>query len=309
MLKEQKDRVQLYQLIYRMKIKNAMSDNEFYIGWMPQAPDTFARHVKKVVLVLIILVISVGVILAVSQKQFDTGNFEFGTLTEVKGIYSKTPVPNLKIVSGKDIWGNYNYITAVLVGYGKHGADGIITDLEEENKTSLDKKEITVRGTLLYNDGKLILQISGSDKPLAHIGGSVTSTDIIPHTKELGIQNVKGEIIDPKCYFGVMKPGLGKPHRDCAVRCILGGIPPLMRVQNEKGEINYYIIVGPNGEKMNEAVQDFVAEPVEMRARLVQYDDWIVMYVQNKEIAHHISYLDLFKNSSDILCCSSKICY
>ena len=123
-------------------------------------------------LFLILLVVTIGVVLALSQKKFDTGNFEFGTLTEVKGIYSKTPVPNLKIVNGKDIWGNYNYITAVLVGYGKHGADGIIEDLEAENKTSLDKKEITVKGTLLYNDGKLILQISGDDKPLVHIGSA-----------------------------------------------------------------------------------------------------------------------------------------
>src|SRR5579862_824712 len=256
-----------------------MDKNDFYIGWMPDAPEGFARHIKKIVLVLALLVITIGVVLALSQKKFDTGNFEFGTLTEVKGIYSKTPVPNLKIINGKDIWGNYNYITAVLVGYGKHGADGIIADLEVENKTSLDKKEITVKGTLLYNDGKLILQISGDDKPLVDIGNAVTSADILPHVKNLGIQNVKGEIVDPKCYFGVMKPGLGKPHRDCAIRCILGGIPPLLRVQNEKGAINYYIIVGPNGEKINKAVQDFVAEPVELKGRLVQYDDWIVVYL------------------------------
>lgn len=280
-----------------------MSNNEFYIGWMPNAPGKFAKHVKKVVLVLILLVLAIGVILALSQKKFDTGNFEFGTLTEVTGIYSKTPVPNLKIISKKDTWGNHSYITAVLVGYGKHGADGIIASLEEENKTSLDKKEITVKGTLLYNDGKLILQISGDDKPLVRIGAVAASADIQPRMKELGIQKVKGEIIDPKCYFGVMKPGLGKPHRDCAIRCILGGIPPMFRVQNDKGEMNYYIIVGPNGEKMNEAVQDFVAEPIEMQARLVQYDDWIVMYVQNKEFARPISYLSLFKNNGDIVCC------
>src|SRR5258708_39599548 len=161
-----------------------MNNNEFYIGWMSNAPDKFARHVKKVVLVLALLAITISVVLALSQKKFDTGNFEFGTLTEVKGIYSKTPVPNLKIVSGKDRWGNYTYITAVLVGYGKHGADGIINELEIENKTSLDKKEITVKGTLLYNDGKLIMQIAAQDKPLVHIGDIVTSRDILPHLKD-----------------------------------------------------------------------------------------------------------------------------
>src|SRR5258708_29398749 len=185
-----------------------MNNNEFYIGWMPNAPDKFAKHVKKVVVFLILLAITIGVVLALSQKKFDTGNFEFGTLTEVKGIYSNTPVPNLKIINGKDIWGNYSYITAILVGYGKSGADGIIKSLEEENKTSLDKKEITIKGTLLYNDGKLIIQIDTNDKPLLHVGAVTASADLLPHVKDLGIQNVNVEIIDPKCYFGVMKPVL-----------------------------------------------------------------------------------------------------
>jgi hypothetical protein len=289
---------------------NSSSPSEgegFYIGWMPNAPDKLAKHVKKVVLFLVLLVATIGIVLALSQKKFDTGNFEFGILTEVKGIYSKTPVPNLKIVNGKDIWGNYSYITAPLVGYGKHGADGIITSLEEENKTSLDKKEITLKGTLLYNDGKLIIQIDANDKPLLHISHLVTSADVLPHAKDLGIQKVKGEIIDPKCYFGVMKPGLGKPHRDCAIRCILGGIPPLLHVRNETGASNYYIIVGPNGEKMNEAVQDFIAEPVEMKGKLVQYDDWIVMYINDVNGIERYSYRqEHFGN--DIIACSEK-CY
>lgn len=278
----------------------------FYIGWMPNAPDNFARHVKKVVLVLIILVVTIGVVLALSQKKFDTGNFEFGTLTEIKGIYSKTPVPNLKIIGGKDIWGNPNYITAPLVGYGKHGADGIIASLEAANETSLDKKEITVKGTLLYNDGKLIVQIAAQDKPLVRIGPLVTSADILPHIKDLGTQKVKGEIIDPKCYFGVMKPGLGKPHRDCAIRCILGGIPPLLRIQNDKGAVNYYLIVGPNGEKMNSAVQDFVAEPVELEGRLVQHDDWIVMYTSANNGIQHYSYVREHYDKNSIVACFGK---
>ena len=282
-----------------------MSNNEFYIGWMPNAPGKFARHSKKVILFLFLLAIAIGGMLALSQKKFDTGNFEFGTLTEVKGIYSSTPVPNLKIINGKDIWGNYSYATAILVGYGKSGADGIIKSLEEENKTHLDKKEITIKGTLLYNDGKLIIQIDTNDKPLLHVGAVVASADLLPHAKDLGIQNVNGEIIDPKCYFGVMKPGLGKPHRDCAIRCILGGIPPLLHVQNDKGESNYYIIVGTDGEKMNKAVQDFVAEPVRLKGKLVQYDDWIVIYVDVDYGMERYSYLQ-DHYGKNVAACSGK---
>src|SRR6476660_9714439 len=115
-----------------------MKNDEFYIGWMNNAPKSFAGTIKKYLWVLLAIIIVLGVLLALSQKKFGSGNFEFGTLTEVKGIYSNTPVPNLKVVNGKDIWGNENYITVPLIGYGKHGVDGTIADLEKERSTSFE---------------------------------------------------------------------------------------------------------------------------------------------------------------------------
>ena len=75
--------------------------------------------------------------------------------------------------------------------------------------------------------------------------------ELLPKVKDLGITKIKGEIIDPKCYFGVMKPGEGKPHRDCAIRCILGGISPMLAVKNEKGEANYYLLASSDGGSIN----------------------------------------------------------
>src|SRR4051812_11157351 len=263
-----------------------MENDEFYIGWMEKAPRSFAGTIKKYLLMLLPIVILLGVLIALSQKKFGTGNFEFGTLTEVKGIYSSAFVPNLKVVNGRDIWGNENYITVPLIGYGKHGADGIIANLEKEKNTSLQGKVVTLKGTLLYNDGKLLMQIDENDKPLLNVAEN-KNAEAAPKIKELGTLNVKGEIVDPKCFFGVMKPGEGKPHKDCAIRCILGGMPPVLKVEDESGKENYYLIVGANGEKMNEAVQDFVASPVELQAKAVQYNDWIVLYTNPNDITHY----------------------
>jgi hypothetical protein len=284
-----------------------MNKNEFYIGWMPKAPDSFRVFVRKYLFILLPIIAALAAVIALSQKKFDTGNFEFGKLTEVKGIYFKSPVPSLKVINGKDIWGNYSYITVPLIGYGKHGADGVIAELEQERKTSLDKKQLTLKGTLLYNDGKLLMQIDGNDKPLVNIDDAVVSSDLLPQSEDLGIQTIKGEIVDPKCFFGVMKPGQGKAHRDCAIRCILGGIPPVMQVRTAKGEANYYLIVGPKGERMNEAVQNFVAEPMELQARVVKYDDWIVMYV-NKDKMRRISYFSLIGYDTQPATCG-KNCF
>ncbi len=138
-------------------------EKEFYIGWLPKAPESFAKHIKKALLILLPVVVLIGITLALLQKKFDTGNFEYGTLTEVKGVYLNNPVPMIKVINGKDIWGNLSYINIPLVGYGKHGAGGIMSDIEKEKNISLDQKEITLRGTLLYNDGKTIIQVSANE--------------------------------------------------------------------------------------------------------------------------------------------------
>lgn len=281
-----------------------MDNNDFYIGWMPRAPGRFSNFIKKYLVAVIAFVVVLGAMLALAQKQFGTGTFEFGKLTEIKGIYFNQPVPVIKVVSKKNIWGQVAYITIPLVGYGKHGADGIISEIEQQNGVALEKKEVTLRGTLLYNDGKTILQIDRNDRPVVKVGVTAPA-ELLPQSKDLGIQKIRGEIVDPKCYFGVMKPGEGKPHRDCAIRCILGGIPPVFHIQNNKGQSNYYLIVGPNGEKVNEAVQDFVAEPVTMEARVVQQDDWIILYT-GKEKIKRISYVQLLRPEISVISCRTN---
>ena len=269
---------------------------EFYIGWMTKAPSSFAMHTKRILLALLAIVVIAAILLGISQKKFSTGNFEFGVLTEVKGVYFNEPVASIKVVNGKDIFGSLSYTTIPVLGFGKMGAKGILEAVEKEKNVVLNQREITLKGTLLYNDGKLLMQIDSNDKPVVHIGNSVPA-DLLPLKQDLGDMQVKGEIVDPKCYFGVMKPGQGKPHKDCAIRCILGGISPVLRVSNEDGANNYYIVVGPNGEKMNEAVKDYVAEPVTLQARAVKYGDWIVLYVKREGITRYSYLQEHFSNA------------
>lgn len=271
-----------------------MNNSEFYIGWQPKAPGSFSKHVKKVLWILFPASLIIGYLLSDSQRKFSNASFEYGKLTEIKGVYTDKPVPMLKVFDKFNL-----SISIPLIGYGKHGAETAIRELEKEKGVSLNGKEITLKGTLIYGDGKTLLQIDRNDYPIVNIGAEST---VQLQQKDLGNQIIRGEIIDPKCYFGVMKPGEGKAHRDCAIRCILGGIPPVLHVQNEKGESNYYLIVGPNGEKMNEAVQDVVAEPVSIEAKVVQQDDWIILYT-GKENIKRISYAQLRNPEVKMIVC------
>ena len=100
-----------------------------------------------------------------------------------------------------------------------------------------------------------------------------------------------------------MMPGELKPHKDCAIRCILGGIPPVLRVRDPEGRTNYYLMVGEEGEKINEAVKSFVAEPVRVNARVVKYNDWIVLYVKSKKGIEAISGLTLARPDAQVIAC------
>lgn len=272
-----------------------MNQTEFYIGWMAKAPSVLAKHVKRVLLILFPVALLMGYLLSVNQKKFSAANFEFGKLTEIKGVYYNDPVPVLKLYDNDKL-----LKTIPLVGYGKHGAETAIKKLEKEKGVSFNRKVLTLKGTLIYGDGKTLLQVNKNENPVVSIGEESAFLSI---NKDLGTQTVRGEIIDPKCYFGVMKPGEGKVHRDCAIRCILGGIPPMLHVKNKKGESNYYLIVGLNGEKLNEAVQDFVAEPVSIEARVVQQDDWIILYT-GKENIKRISYVQLQNPETKLIACA-----
>jgi hypothetical protein len=278
-----------------------MNNDEFYIGWMPQASNAQAKYVFKVVVILAGLVISLALVLAILQRKFSTASFEFGQLTEVRGIYSDFPVPSIKVKARPDLLGQSAVLTIPLVGYGKFGAEGTLKRLEEQVHTRLDGKELVLKGTLLYSDGKTLLQVDENDHPLLSIDSTHPGSPTVVH--QLGNVHLSGEILDPKCYFGVMKPGSGKPHRDCAIRCIEGGMSPVFYVRNEKGEANYYLLLDKEGKKMNEQLKNFIADPVTIDARAVQYDDWVVLYIANPQSIRRTGALSWFKTREPEIDC------
>ena len=84
-----------------------------------------------------------------------------------------------------------------------------------------------------------------------------------------------GEIVDSKCYFGVMNPGNGKVHRDCAVRCISGGIPPAFLVRDANGQTVTLLLANWKPELLNH-----IAEPITIRGRLSRSSGRLTLYAE-----------------------------
>lgn len=276
--------------------------DDFYIGWQAFAPMGILKHMRRSILGIVCLAFCISVTIALLQRKFSTAVFEYGQLTEVKGIYQHFPVPSIIVETTKDAFGKTTYLTIPLVGYGKFGAAGLIRELESINKTSLEHKQITLKGFLIYSEGKTLLQIDGNDNPLLQIGE--TSGASTAPLEELGDVHLIGEVIDPKCYFGVMKPGQGKPHRDCAIRCLEGGMPAVFFVGNDKGQSNYYLLLDKGGNVLNHQLKNFVGDPVSLSARAVRHGDWDLLYLNSMEDIQRTGGLSWFKERDRTISCS-----
>jgi hypothetical protein len=93
----------------------------------------------------------------------------------------------------------------------------------------------------------------------------------------LGRQTLVGEIVDSKCFLGVMNPGQLTPHRACAIRCISGGVPPVLLVRQKDGPATYLLLVSSEGKPVNQQVLDLVAELVEITGEVERQGDLLIL--------------------------------
>lgn len=227
-----------------------MNLKEFYIGYLPKAPDRIAALAKRVVIGLMALAAVTAVTLVLGQHRFAASFFEFGNVREFEGVLREWPNPAL-IVGQKSF---------ALVAEGKHGAKPLIA--------AMDGKSAKLRGTLIHRDETEMIEV---------VAGSIQVTGQPPPLEgtfeDLGTHTLSGEIVDSKCYLGVMNPGHTKPHRECAALCIRGGIPPMFVARDADGRKVNLWLVSEKSEPVNQQVLEFVAEPVEITGQISRIGD------------------------------------
>ena len=88
---------------------------------------------------------------------------------------------------------------------------------------------------------------------------------------------VKGEVVDSKCFLGVMVPGSGKTHKDCASLCLRGGVPPALFVRDRAGESALMLLTGASGEAIDARALEIAGEAAEMTGMLQRQGGWPVL--------------------------------
>ncbi len=237
---------------------------DFYVGYLPRAPERLGRFVGRWVAVLLAVLAGTALLLASQHGLLPAARFEYGAPVELVGTLLADPHPRL-IVARPGRTGTLSPVSSYsLVAPWKHGADGLVA--------GLDGQKVRLQATLAYRDGLVVAEV---------VPGSVRREEGAgpnpPAGVALGERTLVGEIVDSKCFFGVMNPGELKTHRACAVRCISGGIPPVLCVRDGAGRASYFWLQSRAGTPVNQQVLDLVAEPVEIRGTVVREGETLVL--------------------------------
>lgn len=236
-------------------------NEEFYVGYIRTAPPVLARRIRSVIALLVLIGLALCLLLVAGQAPFAASRFEFQVYREYKGEFLDWPYPMLLTDSGP----------LLLVNPGKHG---FLPD-----KPVPEGQFVQLEGALIQRGADRMLEVlPGSVRPLAQQPSRAAEGSV-----DLGFFALSGEIVDSKCFLGVMNPGNGKVHRDCAVRCISGGIPPAFAARDAKGGVRLLLMTGADGRRLNREVLSFVAEPIRLRGRLIRAASTFVLKTEPRD--------------------------
>jgi hypothetical protein len=242
-------------------------NDDFYIGWEPKAASRIGKFVRVVVMLLFVGAISLALAFAVVQHNIGVSVFEWGTVKKFSGILKLEPYPHLLVPRPGATDTQNNFSTYYLAAPFKFG-------LEREKLSALDGKNVSLQGTLIYRGYQTMVEaLPDSIKVADQQSPMLTGTETIP----LGRQTLTGEIVDSKCFLGVMNPGQLLPHRACAIRCISGGIPPVLLVRQTNGAAIYLLLVSADGKPVNQQVLDLVAEPVQITGEVERQGELLIL--------------------------------
>ncbi|MBC8087478.1 MAG: hypothetical protein H7Z40_09435 [Phycisphaerae bacterium] len=242
-------------------------NDEFYIGWEAKAAPGIGKTVRKAVVIVLAVALLAPVVLAVSQRMIGASVFEWGNHKNFSGILQTTPYPHLLVPRPGNANGQSRYSTYYLVAPWKFG-------LDREAIAPLDGKSVMLKGTLIYRGNQTMIET----KPeWIQANANASAPAAVPQAMALGKQILVGEIVDSKCFLGVMNPGQLTPHRACAIRCISGGVPPVLLVRQKDGPAIYLLLVSAEGKPVNKQVLEMVAEPVEITGEVERQGELLIL--------------------------------
>lgn len=247
-----------------------MSERDpFYVGYLP-LPKSIKRFIVPWLVGNLVLALGIAAVIASQHREPGDGVWETSKPITLHGWIEIDPYVILKT----------NEQAYILVEQGKVGAG------DRVKAAHVHAGWAKVTGYLVRRDGRHVLELDGSrskpivqvSEPPPHIGGIHDDVfDPEAPAADLGTHTLRGEIVDPKCYLGVMQPGDGKTHKVCATLCIKGGIPPMLLVRDKTGDTAAYLLTDAEGKAFPESHHEYIADPIEITGLVLRDGDLLIL--------------------------------
>ena len=236
----------------------------FFVGYLPMPAD-LKKFTIVVAVILLIATTVLSTLFSRQQSLAGKGVWDTSNQVAVEGLLTVDPYPVLHVAGS-------NPESVILVVIGKHGAD----DVALPHNNTL----VRVTGSTINRGGWSMLEISGPEAIEPNPDGKPVA---LPDQQDLGKVTMKGEIVDSKCFLGVMKPGPGKVHRACARLCLLGGIPPMFVIRDPDGQKYGYLMTLATGQSASRQLSSMVATPVKVDGVLEKRGDLIYLKLSDDQ--------------------------
>jgi len=244
-------------------------DAGFFIGWAAQVPAALRRRVHASVVGALFLGLAAALAIAGGQGPFKPATYEFGVTRSFEGVIVERPLATLlvdrpgaaeSLAPAQSRW--------LLCAPWKHGAQELVA--------GLDGRRVRASGSLVYRDSQTMIELAARPEALDGAGAP-------PAAVPLGEVELRGQIVDSKCWLGVMNPADTVSHRACAVRCLSGGVPPLFVARATDGSAVSLLLTGRDGRALNGEILDLVAEPLVVRGAVERQGALLLLRAEPKD--------------------------
>lgn len=243
---------------------------EFFVGYLPP-PAGVSRFMRRICVALLFACAIAGSVLPLYQRDPGAGSWDAANVQSFEGILTVDPFPMIRLAPGHVL---RNPDRACLITEsGKLGA--------RRRCEPFAHRGVRLRGTIMQREGYALIELAPGDDAIVALdepGAHLHDDPLLsppPHPPVTTA--IRGQIIDPKCFLGAMKPGEGKPHRACAALCLAGGIPPLLAARLPDDAHELFLLVGPDRQPLSAAFVPFAGDGVELRGVVFRLYGWNVV--------------------------------
>lgn len=241
-------------------MNEASRENDpFYVGYLP-LPPAIRRFLVPWLVGNLVLAVGMAALIATQQRDPGDGIWDTAQAKSFEGLLVLDPYPRLVVFDEAQ---SLATSTIIPIEQGKIGS--------QDRLVPHANKFVRLTGFTIQRHGNALLELLPGEEGLDVLADGM-NYGVEMEPSDLGTHTLVGEIVDPKCYLGVMKPGDGKPHKVCATLCITGGIPPMFLVRDSVGNSTAYLLTDEASNPLSERYYGYIADPVKLSGRVLRQD-------------------------------------